>query len=260
MNVTEEQRKELIGILRESRLDALSATGSWATLLQRIDEFGVAYARHAMRIPRGLLPATASLNDVLAEHSRNPHRVRMLLQAVAFRCSPEILTMVWMTLLGSQIRSLSYEYRRKQESSLAVSLQLPDGTTTIEFKSSDHWDTAVLRFAAVSLVNNQPMIEDFHPMWIPPQAVWKHDLFVETAQGSFSAADIAPTASLKPRWEVHEVFAKQPPRPIGSIDVHEHGPVYGSPGMAEDRRLLLEIVWAALTRKYGEGALNRRVT
>jgi hypothetical protein len=104
------------------------------------------------------------------------------------------------------------------------------------------------------------MIEDFHPMWIPPQDVWRHDLFVETAQGSFTAADTAPAASAKPCWEVHEVFAKQPPRQIGIIDVDEHGhPVYGSSAAAEDGRILLEIVWGALARKYGEEALNRRV-
>jgi hypothetical protein len=104
------------------------------------------------------------------------------------------------------------------------------------------------------------MIEDFHPMWIPPQDVWKHDLFVETAQGSFTAADTAPAASAQPCWEVHEVFAKQPPRQIGSIDVDEHGHlVFGSPATAEDRPILLALVWAALARKYGEEALKRRV-
>jgi len=83
--------------------------------------------------------------------------------------------------------------------------------------------------------------------------------YVETAQGSFTAADIAPAASAKPCWEAHEVFAKQPPRQIGAIDVDEQGhPVYSSLRTAEDRRIL-EVVWAALARKYGEEALNRRV-
>jgi hypothetical protein len=74
-----------------------------------------------------------------------------------------------------------------------------------------------------------------------------HDLFVETAQGSFTAADTASAASAKPCWEVHEVFAEQPPRRTGAIDVDEQGhPLYGSPAAAEDRRILLEIVWADL--------------
>ena len=47
---------------------------------------------------------------------------------------------------------------------------------------------------------------------------------------------------------------------MGSIDVDEQGhPVFGSSAAAEDRRIPLEIVWAALARKYGEEALKRQV-
>jgi hypothetical protein len=47
---------------------------------------------------------------------------------------------------------------------------------------------------------------------------------------------------------------------MGVIDVDENGhPVFDSLATVEDRRILLEIVWAALARKYGDDALNRRV-
>jgi hypothetical protein len=254
---TQELRKALLDVLSEVNLEVVFKDDVQRNFLfGRLDQLGTAYAGRMRGVPTGLLPATASLEDILAEHERNPHRVQTLLEAAAFQCSPEILSMVWMTLLGSRIENVSYEYFRERSSTLKVTLMLPDWQTKIDFTSSEHWDAAVLRFATLSKAGELPMIEDFQALWIPPQGVWDHDLHVETDQGSFGAIDTAPAASPTPRWEVHQVYAKLPSRQIGTIDVH----VQGAPGSSPlpENGPILAMAWRALVRKYGDEVLAQR--
>ena len=182
----------------------------------------------------------------------------MFLEAVAFQCTAEILVMIWMTLLGSRIERVSYEYLREEKSVLAVTLRLPDWETVKEFSSSEHWDAAVLRFVALSKANDRPMIEAFHPLWIPPQQMWDHDYYVQTAQGTFGAVDVAPNASPTPRWEIHQLHSKMPSRHIGSIDVLVQGSPVFSSQPRENEGPVLELAWRALVMKYEETLLTQR--
>ncbi len=259
MSATAKQREDLFKILREINLGPIFVhPASEASLLERLERFGSAYEAKMRGVPAGVLPAGVSLVDILAEHDQNPHRVHMLLEAVAFQCSPEMLAMAWMTLLGARIERLSYTYSRERTSQLSVILLLPDLTTTVNFDSVEHWDAALLRFAALSKADDQPVIEGFHGFWIPPKETWDHDYYVHTAQGSFGAVDIAPTASPTPRWEIWQVFSSQSPRDVGSVAVHVQGPPHLFPRPSESQRPILELAWSALVRKYGEDTMNRR--
>jgi hypothetical protein len=259
MSATQEQRDKLLEVLKEVNLDVLFADPTrQAFLFKQIDAVKGAYADAMRGVPAGLLPPTASLGDILAEHARNPHRVHMLLEAIAFQCTKDILAMAWMTLLGSRIESISYRYVREQTSVLDVKLRLPDLTTERSFSSAAHWDAAVLRFAALSKAGEQPMIEGFHGLWIPPQQTWNHDYYVETVQGNFGAVDVAPTGSPTPRWEVHQVYTKLPSRHIGTISIHVQGDPVVALRLPENERPILHLAWRALTGKYGEASLNVR--
>jgi hypothetical protein len=260
MTASEPQEEAWLSILREINLDSLfSQPGELSLFLGRLDAFGAAYSRCIAGAPAAGLPLTASREAVLAEYERNPHRVRTLLQAAAFRCSPQILTMVWATMLGGRIESLTYGYERGKTSALKAVVILPDGTTKREFRSDEIWDLALFRLATYAEADEAPLIEDFYPIWIPPQRSWNHDLYVvdaKTGQGDFAALDVAPAGSAFPRWEIHQVFAKQPPRLVGSVDVHEGGSAFVPAGHDRDRPIL-ERAWRALQLKYGEDFLSR---
>jgi hypothetical protein len=254
-----EPRDRWLAILREVNLDGLfSETQKQDFLFRRLDEFGQAYARHVRGVDARILPATASLADILTEHERNPHRVGTLLEAVAFQCSPDILAMIWMTLLGARIESLGYEYKRSEVSVLRATLLLPDDQTEKKFESSELWDVALFRLATLSKADDQPVIEDFYPIWIPPQRPADHDLYVSTPQGDFTAREVAPDGSPSPRWEIHEVYAKQSPRLVGWITPQAGAPAYEPVAVVapERDRSVLERAWNALARKFGQGILT----
>lgn len=252
------QRNALFDLLREINLDSVFLLPERERFLfERLNEFSRAYARHMGGVSSAVLPATVSLGDILAEHARNPHRVRMFLEALAFQCTGEMLAMVWLTLLGSRIERLSYEYVREGRSVLAVTLTLPDRETVREFESEEHWDAAVLRFAALSKANELPVIEAFHPLWIPPQRTWDHDLYVQTAQGNFGAVDVAPAESPTPTWEVHQLYPKMPSRIIGSVELGTDGSPAFFPPREEEAPVLMR-AWQALASKYGLDRLSLR--
>jgi hypothetical protein len=258
VTVTPEQDAAVLDILRQLRLDGLfSQPAQRDFLFHQLAHFGAAYEKRVADEPRNGLPPNANLETILSENLRNPQRVEMLFQALAFKCTPEILVMIWMTLLGSRIQSLSYEYGREQKSALTVTLLLPDQKTELRFESTEHWDAAVLRFTALSKANDQPMIEDFHPMWIPPQDNPDDDLRVRTPLGDFAAVDTAATESIMPRWEIRQVFAKMPSRPIGTVVLHAHDSVAYASNSPSDAAVL-EIAWNNFVRKYGRDSLKRR--
>jgi hypothetical protein len=74
--------------------------------------------------------------------------------------------MVWMVLLGASIAHLSYEYERGIESILSVSIALPDRQTVLNFKSTEHWDAAVLRLAGLLKADEAPLIDSFYPLHV----------------------------------------------------------------------------------------------
>lgn len=166
MSVTNEEWGLLLEILREGNIDRIFENQK-DLLVRRLEEFGRAYERRLHGKPPSDLPQRASIGDVLAEYRRNPHRVSTLLQAIAFLVSPEMLAMMWMVMLGARIEKIEYTYVRAETSHLAVNIILPDLETPISFKSSEHWDAAVLKLAVLSKGDEQPMVEDFHALRLP---------------------------------------------------------------------------------------------
>jgi hypothetical protein len=132
--------------------------------VERINGFYTEYGRRMHDAPAHLLPKTASIQGLLAEYRKNPHRVRTLFQALAFGCSAPVLSMVWMVLLGANIAHLSYEYERGIHSKLSASIVLPDRQTIMNFESTEHWDAAVLRLAGLSKADSAPLIDSFYPL------------------------------------------------------------------------------------------------
>jgi len=167
MSADMQSQEALLKILEEVNIaDLFRSPQNRDSLFQTITKFGEEYAQHLGGAKAGL-PSTASLDDLLTEHARNPYRVHMLLEALAFHCSPEILAMVWMTLLGARIEELSYSYVHEKSSTLEATLLLPDRRTRLSFQSPSHWDAAVMRFASLAKSDGKPVIDGFFPIVIP---------------------------------------------------------------------------------------------
>ena len=108
------------------------------------------------------LPAEQDWAALLLQSQSNPHRVQALLQALAFVCSPEMLAMLWMVQLGASVKALHVDHERENVTSLTVLLDLPGAAeATEEFKSKEHWDLALLQFAALTKFDEKPVVSGF---------------------------------------------------------------------------------------------------
>jgi hypothetical protein len=129
----------------------------------RLSAFFDSYLQHRRRHGEGSsLPADQDWAALLLQSQSNPHRVQVLLQALAFVCSPEMLAMLWMVQLGASVKALRVDHERENVTSLTVLLDLPGAAeATDEFKSKEHWDLALLQFAALTKFDEKPVISGF---------------------------------------------------------------------------------------------------
>lgn len=166
------QRAQLQEIVVEANLGR--AFKDLDDLGRRMETFATYYAEKSRQVPRGALPAKpVSLDSVLIEYRSNPYRVEVLLQALAFSCTPEMLAMIWMSGLGCNIQKLTLEYERGDEwrrsrsrAVLTIELRLLDGTI-LPFQSTEVWDLAVLRFVGLAKADDDPELSGFYPLRLP---------------------------------------------------------------------------------------------
>ncbi len=158
---------------------------------------------------------TPTTQTLLKEQSRNPHRVKALLQALAFRCSPEMLAMLWMVQCGASVLEIQYKHQRRQKTKLSVTLQLDDQETEISFESINHWDTAILRLATLAKSDDHPVIDNFAALHIPNcSSDRRRALFREQHQG-------LPLASLTMLKDKLETILKRPHEDYTAVDIAE---------------------------------------
>lgn len=164
--MTPEQRAQLREIVSEGNLGRIFKDID--DLGRRLDMFAEAYQRRSQEVEHGALPTPrVSLDRVLAEFRSNPYRVEVLLQAIAFMCTPEMLAMIWMSELGCTIQKLTLDYERHGCAVLEVVLRLLDGST-LAFRSTEVWDLAVLRFVGLAKSDEAPEMSGFYPLSLPP--------------------------------------------------------------------------------------------
>lgn len=167
--MTPEQRVQLREIVEEGNLGRIFKDPE--DLGRRIEVFATHYTQKSKGVPRSALPATPlSLDSVLTGFRSNPYRVQVLLQAMAFGCTPEMLVMIWMSELGCTIQKLTLEYERRDRVSLEVKLRLLEGTT-LDFHSTEVWDLAVLRFVGLAKSDDDPEMSGFYPLSLPASSI-----------------------------------------------------------------------------------------
>ena len=173
--MTPEQRRQLEEVVDEGGFGRIFR--DLDELAQRIDAFAVHYAGKAKGVARGALPTKpVTLDGVLAECRSNPYRVHVLLQAMAFGCTPEMLTMIWMSELGCNIQKLTVDYERRARGApqpgravLDVELRLLDGSK-LAFRSTEVWDLAVMRFVGLAKSDDDPVMSGFSPLVLPARS------------------------------------------------------------------------------------------
>ena len=167
--MTPEQRVRLDEIVRDGNLDRIFKDVE--DLGGRIEAFAAHYAEKSKGLRRSALPvAQVSLDGVLAEFGNNPYRVQVLLQAMAFGCTPEMLVMIWMSELGCTIEKLTLDYERRDRVVLQVRLRLLDASI-IDFRSTEVWDLAVLRLVGLAQSDGDPEMSGFYPLSVPARSV-----------------------------------------------------------------------------------------
>jgi hypothetical protein len=160
--VTPEQRTQLEEIVSEVNLVRIFK--DLDDLGRRIEAFAAHYAKKLQGVGKGAVPSPlVSLERVLAEYRSNPYRVEVLLQAMAFGCTSEMLAMIWMSELGCTIQSLRLDYVRHRDVVLQVELRLLDASA-LQFHSTEIWDLAVLRLVGLAKSNEAPDMSGFYPM------------------------------------------------------------------------------------------------
>ena len=148
---------------------ALGTTAGVASTAARLAAFFESYRQHRGRHgAASSLPAEQDWAALLLQSQTNPHRVHVLLQALAFVCSPEMLAMIWMVQLGASVKALHVDHERENVTRIRVLLDLPGASeTTEEFKSSEHWDLALLQFASLTKFDDKPVISGFVALNFP---------------------------------------------------------------------------------------------
>ena len=138
----------------------------------RLNDFFARYVSHRHRHGnRTSLPPQQGWADLVHQSDTNPHRISVLLQAIAFLCSSEMLAMLWMVQLGASVKELHIDHERESLTKLKVLLDLPgDEEVTEEFVSDEHWDLALLQFASISKVDELPVIGGLVALRLPGMA------------------------------------------------------------------------------------------
>jgi hypothetical protein len=168
--MTPEQRTQLREIVDDGNLARIFTDID--DLGYRLDTFAAHYGKKSAGLaPGALLASPVSLDKVLAEFRSNPYRVQVLLQAMAFRCTPEMLAMIWMSELGCTIQKLTLDYERRDHALLVVILRLLDGASTLTFQTNEVWDLAVLRFVGLAKSDEAPEMSGFYPLSLPSSSV-----------------------------------------------------------------------------------------
>jgi hypothetical protein len=158
---------QLLAVLRDHNVENIFGA-DLRDFRARMQELGRAYARRVRDRPRSALPQHLTLADLVAESGRNPHRVKALLQAAAFSCTPDFLAMVWLVELGAEICKVHVNFDR-DAGTLVIELEVRarEWEEAERFCSKELWDLAVLRLASLAKADGRPVLGGFYPLYIP---------------------------------------------------------------------------------------------
>ena len=104
--------------------------------------------------------------SLVAEHARNPHKVRAFLQVIGSVATPDLLVMVWRILQGMNIAEVRLEYASQQAFQMAVRLtsSYEDGAEDEVYESEDINDAVILRHLGIMKMNGAPVFDGFYPL------------------------------------------------------------------------------------------------
>lgn len=162
--ITAEQRGRLAEIVRRVHLDRVFR--DLDDLGNRLELFCAEYVRFAQAAPRGMIPSTVTVDAVIAEFEQNPQRVAVLLQAIAFGCTPPVLAAVWMVAMGADVARVHLDYVSREQLDLTIGLSFGFHEEQVQITSHDVWDLAFLRLVGLVKGDDRPILSGVYPMYL----------------------------------------------------------------------------------------------
>jgi hypothetical protein len=128
-------------------------------LLERADQRAIQrFGPHGPRL---------TVEALVHEHDRNPHKVRALLQIMSSVASPDMLVMAWRIMQGMNIDAMQMEYEQGNSFRLRVRLvSMYDTNQREEYQTTDIDDAVVLRHFGVMKMNDRPIFDGFYPLHV----------------------------------------------------------------------------------------------
>ncbi len=120
-----------------------------------------------------------TLEALVAESSRNPHKVRAFFQATRLTNTPEMLVMVWRILEGFSIQEIKMNYQKRCIFEFVVVLSRPESQTEPQetYRSTTIFDARLLRHFGTATAAGQPSFNGFFPLdqdYVTPETVATH--------------------------------------------------------------------------------------
>jgi len=122
-------------------------------------------ADEASRHRLGAVAPSLTAEALIAEHQRNPHKVRALLQVLPTVQTPDILVLVRRILDGASIKTMKLDYSMQKSFHLVVELEpLETQVTGERYESTDIEDAVILRHLGILKMGDQPVFDGFYPL------------------------------------------------------------------------------------------------
>jgi hypothetical protein len=103
-----------------------------------------------------------SIPNVIAEHQRNPQRIKALLQAIGARFSPAFVALVWRLVNGDLIETVQMNYRGEDGGfAMTVEAREPDTDTLRSFSTHEIRDSRLFRHLSITETNGIARFSSF---------------------------------------------------------------------------------------------------
>lgn len=121
-------------------------------ILAEMNALGQKYADKVGRDPPDLIERLI-LSDVT--------RFKPLVQSFASPLTDETRAMIFCLLEGGHVKTIRFEYRRKQHARLEIEVETASGES-VRFQSDELWDAEVLRHFGLAKLSGAPVIDGYY--------------------------------------------------------------------------------------------------
>ena len=101
---------------------------------------------------------------LVAEHNRQPLKVKGFFQVLGGSRTPAMLLMAWRIIQGMEIKNVDVAYNRQQDFRLSVTLESPYSDRDEIYESSSIQDFVLFRHIGIMEVDGRPVFDGFYAL------------------------------------------------------------------------------------------------